>query len=99
VSRLLADWDDDMADAICTPNVAMDVPYDRRRQTLEAAIAQVGADRSAPPVQELSNTPTHLRWWLPGTSGRLRVEIRLAPLAAGRVQTLTVTAEPAERTA
>jgi hypothetical protein len=99
VSRLLADWDDDMADAICTPNVAMDVPYDRRRQTLEAAVAQVGADRSAPPVQELSNTPTHLRWWLPGTSGRLRVEIRLAPLAAGRVQTLTVTAEPAERTA
>jgi CubicO group peptidase (beta-lactamase class C family) len=99
VSRLLADWDDDLADSICTPNVAMDVPYDRRRQTLEDAVAQVGADRSAPPVQELSNTPTHLRWWLPGTSGRLRVEIRLAPLAAGRVQTLTVTAEPAERTA
>ena len=99
VSRLLAGWDDDLADTICTPNVAMDVPYDRRRQTLEAAVAQVGADRSAPPVQELSNTPTHLRWWLPGTAGRLRVEIRLAPLAAGRVQTLTVTAEPAERTA
>jgi len=99
VSRLLADWDDDLADTICTPNVAMDVPYDRRRQTLEAAVAQVGADRSARPVQEQSSTPTHLRWWLPGTSGRLRVEIRLAPLAAGRVQTLTVTAEPAERTA
>ncbi|MCY1696042.1 serine hydrolase domain-containing protein [Curtobacterium sp. SL109] len=99
VFRLLADRDDDLADTICTPNVAMDVPYDRRRQTLEAAVAQVGADRSAPPVQELSNTPTHLRWWLPGTAGRLRVEIRLAPLAAGRVQTLTVTAEPAEGTA
>jgi CubicO group peptidase (beta-lactamase class C family) len=99
VSRLLAAWDDDLADTICTPNVAMDVPYDRRRQSLEAAVAQVGADRSAAPVQEVSNTPTHLRWWLPGTAGRLRVEIRLAPLAAGLVQTLTVTAEPAERTA
>lgn len=99
VTMLLAAWDDDLADAICTPNVAMDVPYDRRRQALEAAVAEVGADRSARPVQERSNTPTHLRWWLPGTAGRLRVEIRLAPLAAGLVQTLTVTAEPSEHQA
>jgi CubicO group peptidase (beta-lactamase class C family) len=99
VSRLLAAWDDDLADAVCTPNVAMDVPYDRRRQKLEAAVAEVGADRTARPVQEQSNAPTHLRWWLPGTSGRLRVEIRLAPLAAGLVQTLNVAAEPAERAA
>jgi serine-type D-Ala-D-Ala carboxypeptidase/endopeptidase len=97
VTRLLADWSDDLADAICTPNVAMDVPYERRCRAIAEAVAAVGADVSAAPVEESSTAPSHLRWWLPGTAGRLRVEIRLAPLAAGLVQTLTVTAEPSER--
>ncbi|WP_412871903.1 serine hydrolase domain-containing protein [Curtobacterium flaccumfaciens] len=97
VTRLLADWRDDLADAICTPNVAMDVPYDRRRRAVAQAVAEVGADLGAAPVAEYAATPSHLRWWLPGTCGRLRVEIRLAPAAAGRVQTLNVVAEPAER--
>lgn len=97
VTGLLADWQDDVADAVCTPNVAMDVPYDRRRRAIAAAVAEVGADLTAAPVAEQSSAPSHLRWWLPGTCGRLRVEIRLAPAAAGRVQTLTVVAEPAER--
>ncbi|SDQ68461.1 CubicO group peptidase, beta-lactamase class C family [Curtobacterium sp. UNCCL20] len=97
VTRLLADWSDDLADAICTPNVAMDVPYERRRQAIAEAVATVGADVTAAPVEEQSSAPSHVRWWLPGTAGRLRVEIRLAPLAAGRVQTLSVTAEPTER--
>lgn len=97
VTCLLADWSDDLADAICTPNVAMDVPYERRRRAIATAVAAVGADLSADPVEESSTTPSHLRWWLPGTTGRLRVEIRLAPLAAGLVQTLIVTAEPSER--
>lgn len=94
VQRLLADWDDDRAAAICTPNVPLDVPWDRRRAAVDAAVAAVGADLRASPVAEQSSTPTHLRWWLPGERGRLRVEIRLAPLAAGLVQTLTVRAEP-----
>lgn len=97
VTGLLADWRDDVADALCTPNVAMDVPYDRRRRATAVAVAEVGADLTAAPVAEQSSAPSHLRWWLPGTCGRLRIEIRLAPAAAGRVQTLTVTAEPAER--
>jgi hypothetical protein len=97
VTRLLAAWDDDLADAICTPNVAMDVPYDRRRRAVAQAVAAVDADLTSAPVTEYSATPSHLRWWLPGTSGRLRVEIRLAPSAAGLVQTLDVVAEPSER--
>ncbi len=94
VSALLAGWDDDLADAVCTPNVALDEPYERRRRRVAEAAAAVGADLHAAPVEESSVAPTHLRWWLPGTTGRLRVEIRLAPLAAGLVQTLTVAAEP-----
>lgn len=97
VTRLLAHWDDDLADAICTPNVAMDVPYERRRRAIAEAVVAVGADLGAEPVAEESQAPSHLRWWLPGTAGRLRVEIRLAPLAAGLVQTLVVRAEPSER--
>ncbi len=94
VSTLLAGWDDALADAVCTPNVALDEPYERRRRRVAEAAAAVGADLHAAPVEESSVAPTHLRWWLPGTTGRLRVEIRLAPLAAGLVQTLTVAAEP-----
>ncbi|PZF12737.1 serine hydrolase [Curtobacterium sp. MCPF17_011] len=94
VQGLLADWDDERAATICTPNVPMDVPWDRRRAALATAVEAVGADLRATPVAEESSTPTHLRWWLPGERGRLRVEIRLAPLAAGLVQTLTVRAEP-----
>jgi len=97
VTQLLAGWSDHLADAICTPNVAQDVPYERRRRAVAEAVATVGADLTAAPVAEESSAPSHLRWWLPGTAGRLRVEIRLAPLAAGRVQTLTVTPEPSER--
>jgi CubicO group peptidase (beta-lactamase class C family) len=97
VTRLLADWDDDLADAVCTANVAEDVPWERRRRAIAEAVAAVGADVTAEPVAQESSAPSHLRWWLPGSAGRLRVEIRLAPLAAGRVQTLNVTAEPTER--
>jgi CubicO group peptidase (beta-lactamase class C family) len=97
VTRLLADWRDDLADTICTPNVALDVPYDRRRRAVAQAVAAVGADLTAAPVDEQAVSPSHLRWWLPGSCGRLRVEIRLAPAAAGLVQTLNVVAEPTER--
>ncbi|OII15589.1 serine hydrolase [Curtobacterium sp. MCBA15_008] len=97
VTQLLAGWSDELADAICTPNVAQDVPYERRRRAIAEAVQAVGADVTAAPEAEQSSAPSHLRWWLPGTTGRLRVEIRLAPLAAGRVQTLTVTPEPVER--
>jgi CubicO group peptidase (beta-lactamase class C family) len=94
VTRLLADWSDEFAITVCAENVPLDVPWHRRRAAIAAAVAEVAADLSEPPVAERSATPTHLRWWVPGTHGRLRVEIRLAPLASGLVQTLLVRAEP-----
>jgi len=105
VTGLLRAWatdglDDDAAAergaAVCTPNVPMDRPWAARRRALLGAVQAVGADLGADPVEESSTVPSQLRWWLPGSAGRLRVEIRLAPLAAGRVQTLTITPEPAE---
>jgi len=87
----------DLGAAVCTPNVPLDRPWTARRRALLEAAHAVGADLSAAPVDEQSSVPSQLRWWLPGSAGRLRVEIRLAPLAAGRVQTLTVTPEPSEQ--
>ncbi|QKS13701.1 beta-lactamase family protein [Curtobacterium sp. Csp1] len=105
VTTLLQQWadapqdpaGDALADRVCSPNVPMDQPYERRRRALAEAVARVGADLHADPVEEHATVPSQLRWWLPGTNGRLRVEIKLAPLAAGLVQTLTVIAEPTER--
>lgn len=87
----------DLAAAVCTPNVPLDRPWVARRRALRQAVAAVGADLGAAPVDERSTVPSQLRWWFPGTAGRLRVEIRLAPLAAGLVQTLTITPEPSEQ--
>ncbi|AIV40578.1 MULTISPECIES: serine hydrolase [unclassified Curtobacterium] len=105
VTTLLQAWadpavdDDSAADlgaAVCTPNVPLDRPWTARRRALLESAHAVGADLAAAPVDEQSSVPSHLRWWLPGNAGRLRIEIRLAPLAAGRVQSLTVTPERAE---
>ncbi|MDP9735260.1 serine hydrolase domain-containing protein [Curtobacterium sp. 260] len=105
VTTLLRAWadpavDDDIAAdlgaAVCTPNVPLDRAWTARRRALLESAHAVGADLAAAPVDEQSSVPSHLRWWLPGSAGRLRIEIRLAPLAAGRVQSLTVTPERAE---
>ncbi|GAA4677751.1 serine hydrolase domain-containing protein [Frondihabitans cladoniiphilus] len=47
-----------------------------------------------PAAGEESLAPSHLVWRLPGSRGRVRVELRLTPEATPRIQTLTVRAEP-----
>jgi CubicO group peptidase (beta-lactamase class C family) len=107
VTRLLADWcrgggapavdaghADDDAGAVFAPNVAMDVPLDRRRAAVREAVAATGADVLGTATATWSDAPTHLGWRIPGTRGDLRVEIRLAPIGAGLVQTLVVRPEP-----
>jgi hypothetical protein len=43
-------------------------------------------------VESLS--PAHVAWWVGGSGGRARVEIRLTPQVPPRVQTLSFTAVP-----
>lgn len=93
VTRLLADWQDDLADATLAPNVDMDVPRDRRVAAIARAVTESGATPSDPVATEWSDTPTHLGWRIRGAAADLLVEIRLAPLAAGLVQTLRVSVE------
>jgi CubicO group peptidase (beta-lactamase class C family) len=93
---LVLDWDQGTADRIFAENVALDIPYRERIGAIAAAIAEVGGLRPtrsqrAPEVQ--GDSPAHLVWYLPGSRGRLRCEIRLAPTTPARIQTFIVTAD------
>jgi hypothetical protein len=78
--------------------VGLDVPYDERRAAIEAAWAAVGGRtaESGTPVDAECDSPDHLVWFLPGATGRRRVEVRMTPLAATRAQTFLVTVDGTE---
>lgn len=93
VEGLLAEWDDDAADALFAMNVDLDLPRALRREEVAKAVAAVGGplrDDAARPTA--STTPAELVWWLRGERGWLRVRILATPETAPTVQTLEVTA-------
>jgi CubicO group peptidase (beta-lactamase class C family) len=95
VSRLLANWDDAVADALFAPNVALDRPFLERRADLALLKSRIGAftvDESRPAE---SDTPAHRRWWLSGEHGTAAVAIQLNPQPLPRVQSLTFAVPPA----
>ena len=93
VNRLLVEWEDSTADALFGPNMDEDEPREHRVNTISTAIASVGGISG--PAEEISSTASsHLAWWLPCATGRVRVEIRLNPLRAQQLQTLNVRAVP-----
>ncbi|MET0855056.1 MAG: serine hydrolase domain-containing protein, partial [Microterricola sp.] len=84
--------------ALFSENIDLDQPLARRRSALRLALTDIGGlDGDARPVAETSDGPAHLVWFLPGRSGRLRVEIRMTPEATPRVQTLLIAADRAGR--
>ncbi|KQW05688.1 hypothetical protein ASC66_12040 [Leifsonia sp. Root4] len=84
--------------ALFSENVELDQPLARRRSALRLAVADIGGlDGDAVPAAETSEGPAHLVWFIPGQSGRLRVEIRMTPEATPRVQTLRIAADRAGR--
>ena len=99
VERLLAAWDDEIADRLFAMNVELDEPTARRRAEIERIRESHGRLSADPALPDESDTPLHVAWWLAGErGGRVRVEIRLSPHAAPLVQTLalTVVHEPSE---
>lgn len=92
LSALVNEWSDAAATAVLATNVGLDVPYDERRAAIEAAWAVVGGRtaESGTPVDAECDSPDHLVWFLRGATGRLRVELRMTPLAAARAQTFLV---------
>ncbi|MGH3294342.1 MAG: serine hydrolase, partial [Trebonia sp.] len=97
VNGLLKDWDDAVADALFTENVALDRPYRERLGDLALLRGRIGPyDVDAARPAE-SDTPAHRRWWLAGERGTVAVTIQLNPerSATKRVQSLTFAMPPA----
>ena len=91
-SSLIGSWTDALADELCAPNVALDIPYSERATEIAACLDQVGGLNVITTVEvELGESPLHARWVLPGQFGTLRCELRLTPVEPLRIQTLRVT--------
>jgi CubicO group peptidase (beta-lactamase class C family) len=94
VERLVDRWDDELATRLFSMNVELDEPVARRKATLERLRTLHGRltpDDSEPPESE---SPAHLAWWLVGERGCVRIDLRLSPEPAPRVQTFDVTSIP-----
>jgi CubicO group peptidase (beta-lactamase class C family) len=94
VNGLLAEWDDAAATHLFTANVGLDQPWAERRADIEALRERIGAFRPDPARAVECDSPAHCRWWVTGERGTARVQIRLAPLRAQRVQQLIVAVPP-----
>ena len=92
---LLSHWDDRVAASLFAENVALDRPLDERREAVDAAVTAVGgiAEVASGRATPICDSPDHLVWFVEGTEGRLRLEVRMTPVLPLRVQTFTVTVD------
>jgi CubicO group peptidase (beta-lactamase class C family) len=99
VSRLIAGWDDRLADTIAADNFFLDQSKDRRRRELEELRGRVGLCR--PDGAFDVENALRGQWTMSCERGTLRVAITLAPTMPPRVQFMGVRqiASPAERVA
>lgn len=88
VTRLLAAWDDGLADELFAANFFLDEPRTRWQARIADLRARHGALR-APSVIETTN-PLRGTWTLQGACGWCRVGLTLAPTMPPRVQYLSV---------
>ncbi len=89
VSKLVAGWDDALADKIAAENLFMDRSKDRRRKELDDLRATVGAC-SAPDGFDVVENALRGQWTMACERGRLEVSITLAPTMPPAVQYLSV---------
>lgn len=89
VSRLVARWDDALADSVAAMNLYLDEPKDRRRAAIERLVSQVGGECRAEGAIQAENA---LRggWRMRCRDADLGVFITLAPTEPARVQFLEV---------
>jgi CubicO group peptidase (beta-lactamase class C family) len=95
----------ELPDGLVSENVEADVPIASRRRAWAEALETVGLDpnrveaiRAGSTVVdaeagEESLAPSHLVWFLEGTRGRVRLELRMTPELPPRVQTISVRAD------
>ena len=87
---LLAGWDDALADAVFAPNMDLDVPRAERRELIFAAVARLGPLDNSAASAERALGPAAAEFALHGRDGSLRVELRLSPEPAPRIQALVL---------
>ena len=94
VSRLVARWDDPLADSIAAENLFLDQTKDRRRAEVERLRASVGACTTGSGFDNVENA---LRgsWTMSCEKGKLEIAITLAPTLPPVVQFLSVRPAPA----
>ncbi len=95
VSRLVANWDDRLADSIAAENLFLDQTKDRRRAEIDRLRAKVGA--CMPGSGTFDSIENALRgvWTMSCENGKLEVAITLAPTMPPKVQFLSVRPAPA----
>jgi len=93
VSRLVARWDDALADSIAAVNLFMDRSRDRRRGEIAALQREVGPCRAGSGWDVVENA-LRGQWTMPCERGSLRVSITLAPTIPTDVQYLEVARAP-----
>jgi CubicO group peptidase (beta-lactamase class C family) len=89
VSRLVANWDDRLADSIAAENLFLDQTKDRRRAAIATLRAPLGACTPGTGFDTIENA---LRgsWTMSCEKGKLEVSITLAPTMPPTVQFLSV---------
>ena len=89
VARLVARWDDALADSVAAMNLYLDESKDRRRAALERLRAEAGGNcrNEGPFVVE---NALRGRWRMRCARGDVRVSITLAPTEPAKVQFLDV---------
>ena len=97
VTRLVARWDDALADSVAAMNLYLDESKVRRRAALERLRQQVGGECRPEGAFEVENA-LRGRWRMRCRDGDLRVAITLAPTEPALVQFLQVTPMPREAT-
>jgi CubicO group peptidase (beta-lactamase class C family) len=93
VTKLILDWDDDLARSIAAQNLFLDRSIDRRRADIAALRARSGRCREASGFAYVENA-LRGQWILPCERGSLLVSVTLAPTMPPSVQFLEVTPAP-----
>jgi CubicO group peptidase (beta-lactamase class C family) len=89
VSRLVARWDDSLADSIAAMNLYLDEPRERRRVAMDALVGEAGGEcRAAGPLT--AENALRGGWRMRCRDADLHVSITLAPTEPARVQFLEV---------
>ena len=93
VTKLILDWDDDLARSLAAQNLFLDRNIDRRRADIAALRTQSGRCEAASGFAYVENA-LRGQWILPCERGGLLVSVTLAPTMPPSVQFLEVTPAP-----